>query len=209
MSDVQYGPGWWLASDGKWYRPEQRPSRAESPPSSSRPGRRSAMIVAAAIAVGVLVIGVTFVLTRDDSTNTTASDQGGTAVTAAPAPVMPSAPQAVQDTTDYNAMLALGIVDTFTSSATVAGQNVDVVIDVTEIYQPGQSFGVNVHDSSEGNVLFKVPTNAGGEVQATFTLLDPASSSPSDSQLTIFFTSERIDRVFLTGSGAPVELVRT
>jgi hypothetical protein len=137
-----------------------------------------------------------------------ASEGATPEVTAAPAVVLPSAPQAVQDTTDYNAMLALGIVDTFTSSATVAGQNVDVVIDLTEIYRPGQSFGVNVHDSSEGNVLFKVPTNAGGEVQATFTLLDPASSSPSDSQLTIFFTSEKIDQVFLIGNGDPVELVR-
>jgi hypothetical protein len=105
-------------------------------------------------------------------------------------------------------MLALGIVDTFTSSTTVGGQTVDVVIDLTEIYQPGQSSGVNVHDSSEGNVLFMVPTDASGEVQATFTLLDPVTSSPSD-QLTVFFTSEEIDRVFLTGSGTPVELLRT
>lgn len=26
MSDVSGGPGWWIASDGKWYRPEQHPS---------------------------------------------------------------------------------------------------------------------------------------------------------------------------------------
>ena len=25
MSDVSQGPGWWLASDGKWYSPEQAP----------------------------------------------------------------------------------------------------------------------------------------------------------------------------------------
>lgn len=25
MSDVSQGPGWWLASDGKWYSPEQSP----------------------------------------------------------------------------------------------------------------------------------------------------------------------------------------
>jgi hypothetical protein len=205
MSDVQYGPGWWQASDGKWYRPEQRPGLAELPPSTGKPGRRNAMIVAATIAVGLLVIAATFVLTRGDSTNT--SDQGGKAVTTAPA-AMPSAPQAVRDTTAYSAMLALGIVDTFRSSTTLAGQNVDVVIDLTEVYQPGQSFGVNVYDSSEGNVLFNVPTNASGVVQATFTLLDPETSSPSG-QLTVFFTSQRIDRVFLTGSGAPVELVRT
>ena len=26
MSDVPQGPGWWQASDGKWYAPEQFPS---------------------------------------------------------------------------------------------------------------------------------------------------------------------------------------
>ncbi len=30
MSDVSQGPGWWQASDGKWYSPEQRP--ASEPP---------------------------------------------------------------------------------------------------------------------------------------------------------------------------------
>jgi hypothetical protein len=25
VSDVSQGPGWWLASDGKWYSPEQKP----------------------------------------------------------------------------------------------------------------------------------------------------------------------------------------
>ena len=28
MSDVSQGPGWWLASDGKWYSPEQTPGYA-------------------------------------------------------------------------------------------------------------------------------------------------------------------------------------
>ena len=44
MSDVSQGPGWWQASDGKWYSPEQRPAAqapAPSPtdayPSSSSP----------------------------------------------------------------------------------------------------------------------------------------------------------------------------
>jgi hypothetical protein len=29
MSDQAQGPGWWQASDGKWYPPEQRPARPE------------------------------------------------------------------------------------------------------------------------------------------------------------------------------------
>ena len=33
MSDVSGGPGWWQASDGRWYRPEQHPDfRAPAPP---------------------------------------------------------------------------------------------------------------------------------------------------------------------------------
>jgi hypothetical protein len=33
MSDVSQGPGWWIASDGKWYPPEQHPNyQPPSPP---------------------------------------------------------------------------------------------------------------------------------------------------------------------------------
>ncbi len=32
MSDVSQGPGWWIASDGKWYPPEQHPNFPPSPP---------------------------------------------------------------------------------------------------------------------------------------------------------------------------------
>jgi hypothetical protein len=35
MSDVSNGPGWWQASDGKWYPPEQQPNyEAATPPPS-------------------------------------------------------------------------------------------------------------------------------------------------------------------------------
>lgn len=32
MSDVSQGPGWWQASDGKWYPPESHPTAAVPPP---------------------------------------------------------------------------------------------------------------------------------------------------------------------------------
>ena len=32
MSDMQQGPGWWQASDGKWYPPETHPFRQTPPP---------------------------------------------------------------------------------------------------------------------------------------------------------------------------------
>ncbi len=31
MSDASQGPGWWIASDGKWYPPELHPSVREVP----------------------------------------------------------------------------------------------------------------------------------------------------------------------------------
>jgi len=37
MSDFQRGPGWWQASDGKWYPPETHPSRQAPPPPPAAP----------------------------------------------------------------------------------------------------------------------------------------------------------------------------
>ena len=37
MSDQSNGPGWWLASDGKWYSPEQEPNYAPPPPADDAP----------------------------------------------------------------------------------------------------------------------------------------------------------------------------
>ena len=34
MSDFQQGPGWWQASDGKWYPPEQAPGAAPTQPTA-------------------------------------------------------------------------------------------------------------------------------------------------------------------------------
>jgi hypothetical protein len=41
MSDVSNGPGWWQASDGKWYPPEQQPNY-EAPPAPAAGGASSA-----------------------------------------------------------------------------------------------------------------------------------------------------------------------
>jgi hypothetical protein len=39
MSDTSQGPGWWLASDGKWYPPQTAtPSPVPPPPPTSAPG---------------------------------------------------------------------------------------------------------------------------------------------------------------------------
>ena len=40
MSDISQGPGWWQASDGKWYAPEQAPGAVPTapPPGFAPPG---------------------------------------------------------------------------------------------------------------------------------------------------------------------------
>jgi hypothetical protein len=38
VSDTSQGPGWWLASDGKWYRPEQHPNYRPPPNWPAPPG---------------------------------------------------------------------------------------------------------------------------------------------------------------------------
>jgi len=37
MSDVSQGPGWWFASDGKWYPPHAHPSAVQAPPPPTLP----------------------------------------------------------------------------------------------------------------------------------------------------------------------------
>lgn len=49
MSDTSQGPGWWQASDGKWYPPEQAPGAAPQPSNQSAGGR---LDVGAAISYG-------------------------------------------------------------------------------------------------------------------------------------------------------------
>lgn len=38
MSDTSQGPGWWQASDGKWYPPEQAPGATPATPPAGDPG---------------------------------------------------------------------------------------------------------------------------------------------------------------------------
>src|SRR5438128_11676071 len=42
MSDVSQGPGWWQASDGKWYPPQATPGPATAPPPQPVPGQAPA-----------------------------------------------------------------------------------------------------------------------------------------------------------------------
>ena len=51
MSMTSGGEGWWIASDGRWYPPEQHPSRnaPAPPPASAAPGHDSASVDSASV----------------------------------------------------------------------------------------------------------------------------------------------------------------
>jgi uncharacterized RDD family membrane protein YckC len=76
MSDVSQGPGWWQASDGKWYSPEQRPAGqapaatpTEAHPSGTPTGpladwgtRAVATLIDWAASMALVIVGVVLAL---------------------------------------------------------------------------------------------------------------------------------------------------
>ena len=73
MSDTPQGPGWWQASDGKWYPPQSAPTAAPPPPPSpvygtppqpqwtpppAKKGGNKGCLIALAVVGVVLVLGV-------------------------------------------------------------------------------------------------------------------------------------------------------
>src|SRR6187401_747773 len=97
MSDQSQGPGWWLASDGKWYPPESAqvsaPPAPELPygaePASGRPGlparawrRYRGWPLWGQIAAGVvLLVAVTAPLTSTDDAKQVSSSEDALPVT--------------------------------------------------------------------------------------------------------------------------------
>ncbi len=66
MSDVSQGPGWWQASDGKWYSPEHTsagqapatyPSGSPTGPLASWGTRVLATLIDAAVSTALLIVG--------------------------------------------------------------------------------------------------------------------------------------------------------
>jgi hypothetical protein len=71
MSDQSQGPGWWQASDGKWYPPEQappptQPEPASLPTATPRSGLGTGPIIAIVVAVVAILATVLFFATKDD-----------------------------------------------------------------------------------------------------------------------------------------------
>lgn len=61
MADVSQGPGWWVASDGKWYPPELHPSRMP-PPQWGAPQAVASATRTNGLAVASLVLSLTVFL---------------------------------------------------------------------------------------------------------------------------------------------------
>jgi large-conductance mechanosensitive channel len=62
MADDAQGPGWWIASDGKWYPPELHPSRMPPPPWGANPQNSGATPRTNGLAIASLVLSLTVFL---------------------------------------------------------------------------------------------------------------------------------------------------
>jgi hypothetical protein len=77
MSDTSQGAGWWQASDGRWYPPDQHPDNRPTPPSPprepaatggmdywleglSRNGKLNVLFVVQLVGLGAALIGLWF-----------------------------------------------------------------------------------------------------------------------------------------------------
>ena len=100
MSDTSQGEGWWIASDGKWYPPEQQPHvgpygtpNPGSGPNQSRPPQQPTNLwgrfrglprgiqIASWIVAGVILLAAIGALTGGNSTKTTSSTNSTVATT--------------------------------------------------------------------------------------------------------------------------------
>jgi hypothetical protein len=81
MSDVSQGPGWWLASDGKWYPPQQQPGYQPPPPAPPQKKRHGCLLFIGGAVVVVVLLGVVLavlvVAVASKSTSKASSSLGG------------------------------------------------------------------------------------------------------------------------------------
>lgn len=68
MSDAPRGPGWWVASDGRWYPPEQHPAPMAPRPGHGGSSRRWAVVLGGLAAVALVLAALALVRADDDGT---------------------------------------------------------------------------------------------------------------------------------------------
>lgn len=112
MSDSSGGDGWWIASDGKWYPPESRPTAPPPPPSTGSsptvpppytwaPGsastpaskpKRSTLKIVGGVLLALLVLGAIGAAMDDKKDEVATSDTSVATSTVAPAPTAAPSP---------------------------------------------------------------------------------------------------------------------
>lgn len=182
MSDQSQGPGWWLASDGRWYPPQ--PMAADAPPAPppqmggpigapmggpmggpgpvSKGSSSTPLIIGIVVLVVVLIgVGVAFALTRSSST-VIGVPPISTTTAVAPATTAKRAPGTTDSTepTDSTEKPAKTTTTKKKSSSTTA-----VPDDSTTSTRrtPRTTVGPNDVD---GPVVFKVPADTAGAIAA-------------------------------------------
>lgn len=155
MSDLQTGPDWWQASDGKWYPPEQRAGMVPLHPPVTQPARSKLPFVIGGVVGVVALIVAVLVFTSGGSKNEVVVSQGGSSSTASTAPTQSSAPGGTAGTTQ--------------TTAAPATTKVAVV-------EKGFSAALEKYDATKQTVngvaiVINNGTAATGEVTATFTFI--------------------------------------
>jgi hypothetical protein len=96
VSDHQEGPGWWLASDGRWYPPDQAPAVPPAdtwatPPAVGPPvtpprggmssGGKMALAITGMVGVALLAVAAIFFLGQEDDEDDASGSTGSTTTT--------------------------------------------------------------------------------------------------------------------------------
>lgn len=129
MNDTPQGPGWWQASDGKWYPPESHPGSAPVAPQTvpeagaSGPGdpqrpvwwKRRWVIVTAAVVVLLLVVSAVSGGDEEPASEEDAAADDGATSTSDPGATTPDAPA---PTTEVTTTTAAPTMTTSTSTTT-------------------------------------------------------------------------------------------
>lgn len=185
MSDLPVGPGWWQASDGKWYPPQPAPPVASGPPGGAPSGgrppskSRTPLILAGAGAVIALIVAAVVMFSGGDAKKEAVTAGGGStaATTSSAATSSPAAGSAASTRPSLWTSTASSSTPRSSSSsssertATTAAADGDVQVlekgfaTAREDYDPTQQAVVGAA------VIVNSGSVATGRVEGTFTFL--------------------------------------
>ena|SRR5438128_2726911 len=176
MSDVSQVPGWWQASDGKWYPPQATPGPATSPPPQPVPGQAPAPKKRGRgclySVVGLLALIVIIVIIA-----AVAGGGGGKSKTASPG----TAPDNTSASTTTTAATSSGALYKFGETAQTGGLDVTV-------------YGAK--DPQPPTNQFSTPTAGSHYVAADVQITNPTTSQVAFSSLIAFHLLDSVNRQY-------------